>query len=98
MSIDLKTVNKIASLSRLGLGEGEKQALQQDLSSILGWVEQLNSVNVDGVDPTLGAVTSDEAKPTLREDQTQETPGADAILANAPARKLDFFTITKVIE
>lgn len=95
MSIDLATVNKIASLSRLKVPEEEKQQLAKELNGILNWVEQLNEVNVEGVAPL--ANVNDMAL-RQREDVVNDGGKPQDILANAPAKTADFFTVPKVVE
>ena len=99
MGVDIKTVERMAVLARLGLEAEEKQALAKDLDGMLTWVEQLTKVDVEKVEPMTG-VSMEGAKNNgqLRDDVTETCPGADVILTNAPARKLDFFTIPKVVE
>ena len=55
MSLDPATVRRIATLARIHVDDAELAALQAELNSILGWIEQLNEVNVDGVEPLTGA-------------------------------------------
>ena len=104
MGVDIKTVERMAVLARLGLEAEEKQALAKDLDGMLTWVEQLTKVNVEKVEPMTGVLMTDvsikggDHKGKLRDDVTETCPGANVILTNAPARKLDFFTIPKVVE
>ena len=95
MTIDAKTTAKIARLARLKLSEAEQTKAAADLSTILGWVAQLDEVNVDGVAP-LSSVN--DAQLRRRPDAVTDGGQADAILANAPAKTADFFTVPKVVE
>ena len=100
MSVDTATVAKIAALARIKLGEDEIAAMVPELNAILGWVEQLGEVDVDGVEP-MTAVTANALR--LREDVIDADPLTgggirDEILANAPAAEHGFFGVPKVIE
>ncbi len=97
MAIDDKMIDRIAVLSRLELGETEKQALGKELNGILNWIEQLSDIDTDGVTPMTSVKEAVEGT-KRRLDKTEPTAGAEAILNNAPARKLDYFTIPKVVE
>ena len=95
MSIDQKTVAKIAHLARLKIPEDEQKQVAGELSKIIDWVEQLNEVNVDGIEPL--ANVNDEAL-RRREDIVNDGGKPEDILANAPAKTADFFTVPKVVE
>jgi aspartyl-tRNA(Asn)/glutamyl-tRNA(Gln) amidotransferase subunit C len=96
MSVDKSTVQRIAQLARIKVPEEELEALASELSSILGWVEQLNEVDTDGVQP----MSSTAQGMTLRQRDDVVTDGAkaDDVLANAPAEKGGYFVVPKVIE
>ena len=95
MSLDPATVRRIASLARIRVEEDEIPRLQSELNSILGWIEQLNEVNVDGVEPLAGGA---QMALRLREDAVTDGNYPEKVLANAPDREGDFFTVPKVIE
>ena len=100
MSIDLQTVKKIASLSRIAVTEDEAQAMVPELNNILGWVEQLGEVDVTGVEP-MTAVIPNHLR--LRDDVVNADPLTgggvrDKVLANAPQAEHGFFAVPKVIE
>ncbi|MDE2029876.1 MAG: Asp-tRNA(Asn)/Glu-tRNA(Gln) amidotransferase subunit GatC [Alphaproteobacteria bacterium] len=95
MSIDQKTVAKIANLARLKIPAEEQAHVAGELSNIMQWVEQLNEVNVEGVEP-LASVN--DASLRMRKDVVNDGGCAEDILANAPARTADFFTVPKVVE
>lgn len=95
MSLDPATVRRIAALARLHVDEAEVPRLQQELNAILGWIEQLNAVNVDGIEPLAGAAAN--ALP-LRADLVTDGGYADAVLANAPERIGNYFVVPKVVE
>ena len=95
MSLDPATVRRIAKLARIHVEEWQVAALQGELNGILGWIEQLAEVDVDGIEPLTGG-----AQMALRMRQDVVTDGdlrAD-ILANAPDRAGDFFSVPKVVE
>ena len=95
MSLDPATVRRIASLARIRVEEDEIPRLQSELNSILGWIEQLNEVNVNGVEPLAGGA---QMALRLREDAVTDGNYPEKVLANAPDREGDFFTVPKVIE
>ncbi len=95
MLIDQKTVVKIAHLARLRVPEDEQQQVAGELSKILEWVEQLNAVDVTGIEPL--ANVNDKAL-RWRADVVNDGGRANDILANAPAKTADFFTVPKVVE
>ena len=95
MSIDLQTVKKIASLSRISVTDAEAEAMVPELNNILGWVEQLGEVDVAGVEP-MTAVIPNTLR--LREDAVTDGNVRDRVLANAPQAEHGFFAVPKVIE
>ena len=95
MSLDPATVRRIAKLARLRVEESDIGRLVGELGGILGWIEQLNEVNVEGVEPLTGAA---QMALRMREDTVVEGGQAEAILANAPDRAGSFFAVPKVVE
>ena len=95
MSLDLATVRRIATLARIHVEDSELPALQAELNGILGWIEQLNEVNVDGVEPLTGAA---HMALKMREDIVTDGGYPEKIMANAPERAGDFFVVPKVVE
>lgn len=95
MTIDQKTVVKIAHLARLRVSENEQQNIAGQLNSILNWVAQLNEVDVTGVEP-LANVNDENLR--RRDDIINDGGKSEDILANAPARTADFFVVPKVVE
>ncbi len=99
MSIDKDTVRKVAHLARIAEPEERLESLAGELNGILGWIEQLNAVDVDGVEAMASA--SDMALP-MRDDiaATGPTGGGqpDNIVANAPKTEDHFFIVPKVVE
>lgn len=95
MSIDLQTVKKIASLSRISVTDAEAEAMVPELNNILGWVEQLGEVDVSGVEPMTAVIPNHQR---LREDAVTDGNVRDKVLANAPQAEHGFFAVPKVIE
>jgi aspartyl-tRNA(Asn)/glutamyl-tRNA(Gln) amidotransferase subunit C len=95
MAIDVDTVRKVAKLARIAVPEARLQALSQELSGILAWIEQLGEVDTDGVEPMTSVVA---AKLPLREDVVTDGGKRDAVLANAPKADKGFFVVPKVVE
>lgn len=101
MSLDPATVRRIARLARIRLDEAEVQQIGAELTSILGWIEQLNEVNVDGVTPMAGGASGLGERgipPRLRSDAVTDGGITQAVLASAPDRDGDFYTVPKVVE
>ncbi len=100
MSVDSATVTRIARLARIAVSDAEVAALVPELNQILGWVDQLASVDVSGVEP-MTAVIPNELR--LRDDVVDADPltGGNVraeVLANAPSPQHGFFGVPKVIE
>ena len=95
MSLDPATVRRIAKLARIRVDEAEVEALRTDLNAILGWIEQLDEVNTEGVEPLTGGT---RMALRLREDAVSDGGVAEAVLANAPDRNGDYFGVPKVVE
>ena len=95
MAIDTDTVRKVARLARIRIAEEELEPLAAELNRILGWVEQLQEVDVDGVEP-MTSVTPMPLK--RRPDAVTDGDCRDAILANAPETRDGFFVVPKVVE
>ena len=95
MKIDKNTINKIARLSRIKLNDKESEDYINDLNSILDWVEQLNEVNTEKVEPLSNISSSILPK---REDVSKDTNSSDEILENAPDKLEGFFAVPKVVE
>ena len=95
MKIDKITTLKIAKLSRIKLNEPEIDELSSQLSSIIDWVEELNEVNTDQIDP-LNNISS--SKLPLRNDKPNKVNNSDKILSNAPEKIESYFVVPKVVE
>ena len=95
LKIDKNTTLKIAKLCRVRIEEHETEELSSQLSSILDWVEQLNEVNTDNVEPLSNVST---AKLPLRKDKENSEDKSKDILANAPEKLENYFVVPKVVE
>ncbi|MEM9105061.1 MAG: Asp-tRNA(Asn)/Glu-tRNA(Gln) amidotransferase subunit GatC [Pseudomonadota bacterium] len=95
MSVDLATVKRVAHLARIAVTDEEAAKMEGELNTILGFVEQLNEVDVDGVE----AMTSVMPMPMKeRDDAVTDGGKADDIVANAPESDENFFLVPKVVE
>ena len=95
MKLDTNTINKIAKLARIRLSEQEANDLLRDMNSILDWVEQLNEVNTDDVEPL--ANISSSILPH-RKDVAKDINSTDEILKNSPDKLQGYFAVPKVVE
>jgi aspartyl-tRNA(Asn)/glutamyl-tRNA(Gln) amidotransferase subunit C len=95
MAVDSDTVRRVAHLARIAVADDEVAGLQGELNAILAFVEQLNEVDVDGVEP-MTSVTP--MKMRMREDKVTDGDIADDIVRNAPATEDHFFLVPKVVE
>jgi aspartyl-tRNA(Asn)/glutamyl-tRNA(Gln) amidotransferase subunit C len=95
MSVDAATVKRVAHLARIALPEEEVERMQGEINAILGFVEQLAQVDVEGVEP-MTSVTPTRLK--QRADAVTDGGMAEAIVANAPLSEDHFFLVPKVVE
>jgi aspartyl-tRNA(Asn)/glutamyl-tRNA(Gln) amidotransferase subunit C len=95
MAIDADTVRKVAKLARIQVAEEALQPMAQELSGIMAWIEQLNEVDTDGVEPMTSCVA---AKLPMREDVVTDGNKRDDVLKNAPKTDKGFFVVPKVVE
>lgn len=95
MSVTKDDVRKIARLSRIAVPEETMDELAQDLSGIMGWIEQLNEVDIEGVEPMTSVVA---AKLPMRDDVVTDGNIQDQVLANAPKSEEGFFVVPKAVE
>ena len=95
MSIDIDTARKVAKLARIRVEEDQLPKLAEQLSGILGFMEQLNEVDVRGVEPMVSVTPM-----RLRRRADVVTDGGiqGAVLANAPDAREGFFAVPKVVE
>lgn len=95
MSVDAATVKRIGRLARIRIEDSEVATYQDELNAILGFVAQLDEVNVDGVEP-MTSVTPMQLR--RREDKVTDGGYAEKIVANAPLSEDNFFEVPKVVE
>ena len=95
MSVDKDTVRKVARLSRIKLDEDRLEPMTDELNGILNWIELLNEVDVDGIEPMTSAV---ETTLTMREDKVTDGNIQFKVVANAPRSEDGFFVVPKVVE
>jgi aspartyl-tRNA(Asn)/glutamyl-tRNA(Gln) amidotransferase subunit C len=97
MRIGEKEVEYVAKLSNLAITEEEKTLFIGQLNSILEYVEQLNALNTDHVEPTAQVVPTNELNYSLRSDTPAVTFTQEESLANGPATASGYFKVPKVI-
>lgn len=95
MSIDISTARKVAHLARIAVKEEDLPALAGELSAVLAFMEQLNEVDVEGVEP-MTSVTPMRLK--RRQDEVTDGGMPERILVNAPDAREGFFAVPKVVE
>lgn len=95
MSVTRKDVEKVAQLSRIAVAPERLDELSNELNGILNWIEQLNEVDVDGIEPMTSVVATDLP---MRDDVVTDGDKVDDILANAPKATAGFFVVPKSVE
>ena len=95
MSIDTDTARRVAKRARIQVPEADLPELANEFSAILGFIEQLNEVDVDGIEP-MTSVTPQRLK--RRTDVVTDGDQAEAMLQNAPDAREGFFAVPKVVE
>jgi aspartyl-tRNA(Asn)/glutamyl-tRNA(Gln) amidotransferase subunit C len=95
MSVDSKTVRRIARLARIAVDDGEVALMEKELNALLAWVEQLAEVDVSGVPPMTSVV---EQRLKMRSDTITEGGRPTDVLKNAPLTDEGFFLVPKVVE
>lgn len=95
MKIDKELLNKIAHLARLEFDEETAEEMMTDMSKIITWVEKLNEVDTDGVEPL---TTMSHEVNVLREDLVKPHLSHERALKNAPQKDSDYFRVPKVLE
>ena len=95
MSVDIATVKRVAHLARIALTDEEAAKMEGELNTILGFVERLGEVNIEGVEP-MTSVTPMAMK--MRQDVVADGNKADDVVANAPVTAESFFLVPKVVE
>ncbi len=95
MSIDLDTARRVAKLARIKVEDGDLPALAKEFNAVLGFIEQLNEVDIEGVEP-MTSVTPMRLK--RREDVVTDGDQQAKVLSNAPDAREGFFAVPKVVE
>ena len=95
MSIDKATAAKVAKLARIKVEDDALPALAEEFNTILGFIEQLNEVDIEGVDP-MTSITPQRLK--RRVDQITDGDKQSLVLSNAPDAREGFFAVPKVVE
>ena len=95
MAVDAETVRKVAHLARIKTPEDRLEVLAGELNGILAWIEQLDEVDIQGVEP----MTSNVSQPLrLRDDVVTDGGNVEAVLSNAPKAADGFYVVPKVVE
>lgn len=94
MKITKETVDQVATLAKLSFADSEKERIQEDLSKIIDFMEKINEVDTEGVEPLTHI---NESINVLREDEAIETITQEEALKNAPQKDSDYFKIPKVL-
>ena len=95
MTIDLKTIKHISKLSRISVDEQKAEKLTKDLNSIFDFIEKLNELKTDNVQP-LTSIAETTLK--LRPDEIKSENLSEQIIKNSPENNEDYFVVPKVIE
>jgi aspartyl-tRNA(Asn)/glutamyl-tRNA(Gln) amidotransferase subunit C len=95
MSVDANTVKRVAHLARIALPDDDVPRMQAEINAMLGFVEQLNEVDVAGVEPMTSVMPMVMKK---RQDVINDGAIADAVVANAPQSEDNYFMVPKVVE
>jgi len=95
MTISKDTILKIADLAKISISEDQIEKLESEISSILNWVENLNEVDTENIEPMSNSLTNFLQ---MREDIVNDGEKVSEILSNSPAEDKSFFVVPKVIE
>ena len=95
MAVDIETVVRVARLARLKVPEGDLETLAGELSNIIGWIEQLDEVDTDGVEPMASVA---DMKLRWRADEVTDGGIPDKVTSNAPDPQNGMFSVPKVVE
>ena len=95
MTIDLKTVKHISKLARISVDDEKANKLAGDLNSIFSFIEKLNELNTENVEPLTSIA---ETTLRFREDEIKSENIREKILKNSPENNDDFFVVPKVVE
>jgi aspartyl-tRNA(Asn)/glutamyl-tRNA(Gln) amidotransferase subunit C len=95
MTIDLKTIKHISKLSRISVDDRKAKKLAGDLNSIFEFIEKLNKLDTDKVEPLTSIA---ETKLKFRKDEVKSKDIRNQVLKNSPEENEDFFVVPKVVE
>ena len=95
MTISKDTILKIANLAKISISEDQIEKFEGEISSILNWVETLNEVDTENIEPMSNSLTNFLQ---MREDIVNDGEKGSQILSNSPAEDKNFFVVPKVIE
>ena len=95
MSLDKSTLERVAYLARIKIKDSEIEKMTTELNNIMKWIEELNEVDVDNVQPMTGVSSASLRE---REDRVNDGGYSDKIVSNAPEKIDNSFTVPKVIE
>ncbi|MBM3548455.1 MAG: Asp-tRNA(Asn)/Glu-tRNA(Gln) amidotransferase subunit GatC [Alphaproteobacteria bacterium] len=95
MSLDKDTVRKVATLARIKVPDSDLDHMAKELSGVLGWIEQLNEVDISGVQPMTSVA---QMKLKMRADEVADGGNAEKVTQNAPEGAHGFFVVPKVVE
>ena len=95
MAVDKDTVTQIARLARIRISDEQRDSLTGELNNILSWIEQLDEVDTEGVEPMTSVVAMDVP---MREDRVTDGDLAETVVANAPEKARTFYVVPKVVE
>lgn len=94
--INQETVSRVAALSRIELDAGDMQKITGQMQQIVSFVEKINTLNTDNIEPTAHAIT---VRNVTREDRIQQSPASlEELLNLAPERMDNFISVPRVIE
>ena len=95
MEFDKNSLLKLGKLSKIKIDDDKLSSLSKDLGSILNFIDRLQSIDTEEVDPTSNSLNQSLV---MRDDIAMDKNSANEILENAPEKELDFFSVPKVIE
>ena len=95
MSLDKDTVRKVATLARIKVPDSDLEPMTKELSGVLGWIAQLNEVDVTGIEPMTSVA---QMKLRWRPDEVTDGGNAEKVTQNAPEGAHGFFVVPKVVE
>ena len=95
MPIDKDIVTKVSNLARIKINEKQLNTVSSELDSVMEWIDTLNEVNTDGVDPVANVTGQ---KLPQREDKVTDGGYSEKVLKNAPEKESGFFVVPKVVE